>query len=420
MRLSGDDFFHLTYCSNVHPGETWMETFTNLELYVPALKQALGAEEPFGIGLRLSDRASRELLDAEHLRRFETWLETNGLYVFTMNGFPYGGFHRTVVKDEVYRPDWTQRERVEYTLRLAQILSHLLPTGVPGGISTSPVSYKRWLAPEAHADVFAAAARNFAEVAADLALLYRTSGRFIHIDIEPEPDCLLENTLETAAFFEQWLLPEGGAHLSEKLGIPATDAHTILLDHIQVCYDACHFAVEFEDPAYALAQLTGMGIRIGKLQISSAVKVAMPEGIEAQQPARQALEALAESTYLHQVVIRGSDGRLIRYPDLPAALETPADDAAEWRIHFHVPVFVDQFGPLSSTRSELEDCLRLVRSQHITSHLEIETYTWEVLPEELKLRLSTSILREYEWTLSALGESAGTSSSEPASSQTSR
>ncbi|HEX7071588.1 MAG TPA: metabolite traffic protein EboE, partial [Rhodothermales bacterium] len=232
MRLPGDDFFHLTYCSNVHPGESWMETFTNVEVYVPALKRVLAPEEAFGIGLRLSDRAARELLEEPHLARFQAWLNDNGLYVFTINGFPYGGFHRQVVKDAVYRPDWTDPERADYTRRLAQILARLLPEGVDGGISTSPVSYKRWHEPDAYDGVFAAAARNLAEVAADLALLRRTTGRYIHIDIEPEPDCLIENTAETTSFFEQWLLPVGGAHLSEKLGIPATDAHALLLDHV--------------------------------------------------------------------------------------------------------------------------------------------------------------------------------------------
>lgn len=402
MHLKDDNFFHLTYCSNIHPGETWMETFTNLEVYVPTLKRALAPDEPFGIGLRLSDRASRELHEVDHLRRFRTWLDAQGLYVFTLNGFPYGGFHRQVVKDRVYRPDWTRPERVEYTVRLAEILAQLLPDGIDGGISTSPISYKPWHAEDARDMIFEEAARNFAEVARRLVEVRERTGRFIHVDIEPEPDCLIENTLETASFFEQWLLPEGGKYLSEHLGIPATEAHAVLLEHIQVCYDACHFAVEYEDPAYALARLTGMGIRIGKVQVSSAVKVGAPADEATHEQILRHLETLSESTYLHQVIARGPDGGLSQYRDLPSALQHGMDGADEWRIHFHVPIFVDQFGPLSSTRVELEECLRLVRAQRVTPHLEIETYTWEVLPDALKTRLSTSILREYAWALTVL------------------
>lgn len=402
MRLRDDDFFHLTYCSNIHPGESWMETFTNLEVYVPGLKRTLSPDAPFGIGLRLSDRAARELLGDSHLRRFKSWLEAQDLYVFTINGFPFGGFHGQVVKDDVYRPDWTTRERVDYTLRLARILAELLPEGIDGGISTSPVSYKHWHESGAYDEVFVAAARHFAEVARGLAEIRDRTGRFIHIDIEPEPDCLLENTVETATFFERWLLPEGGTHLADAMGVSIPDAHALLLEHVQVCYDACHFAVEFEDPSFALARLTGMGIQIGKLQVSSAVKVTMPKEGPALEEVRSHLQQLAESTYLHQVVARAGDGTFRRFPDLPDALAAPPNGEEEWRIHFHVPIFVEGYGPLSSTREELESCLRLARTQRITPHLEIETYTWEVLPEELKARLSSSIQREYEWALSVL------------------
>ncbi len=36
-------------------------------------------------------------------------------------------------------------------------------------------------------------------------------------------------------------------------------------------------------------------------------------------------------------------------------------------------------------------------------HLEIETYTWDVLPAELKASAVESIAREYEWALGVLG-----------------
>lgn len=403
MRLTDDGgLSHLTYCSNIHPGESWMEVFANLEVYVPALKQELAPDDPFGVGLRLSDRAARELLEARHLKGFKAWLDDRDLYVFTMNGFPFGGFHGRAVKDAVYRPDWTSRARVDYTLRLGSVLAHLLPEGLAGGISTSPVSYKPWHREGDLDEVFRSASKHLAEITAHLVELHISRGIFIHVDIEPEPDCLIENTRETLTFFEQWLLPEGGVYLQDRLGATPDEAHALLLDHIRVCYDACHFAVEFEEPAFALAQLTGAGIQIGKVQVSAAVSAAMPAAGSVRDEVKTHLLQFAESTYLHQVVVRTGDGRLERYRDLPDALaEASEDEESEWRIHFHVPVFVDGYGLLSSTRDDLAACLRIVRDQRLTRHLEIETYTWEVLPDAMKQRLSESIRDEYRWTLDA-------------------
>src|SRR5680860_1318576 len=136
--------YHLTYCSNIHPGESWAETYDNLKKFIPKIKQKISPDAPFGIGLRLSDNASRSLLIGNNLQTFKNWLEENQCYVFTLNGFPFGGFHNQSVKDRVHEPDWTTEKRLGYTLRLFDILTRLLPDGVEGGISTSPLSYKYW------------------------------------------------------------------------------------------------------------------------------------------------------------------------------------------------------------------------------------------------------------------------------------
>ena len=403
MRLASDPSTHLTYCSNIHPGESWMETFTNIDLYVPALRQALRPGGEFGIGLRLSDRAARELQEGRHLQQFSRWLEEHHLYVFTLNGFPYGGFHRTEVKDGVYQPDWTSSARVDYTIRLADILAHLLPAGIEGGISTSPISYKPWYPPDARDAVFRQGALNLAEVAAHLAAIRDRTGVRIHLDIEPEPDCLLENTAETIDFFETHLVPLGSAVLADRLDISDSDARQFVLEYVRVCYDTCHFAVAYEDPDAALSRLTEAGLRIGKVQISSALRVPLSKN---ESERRRSLERLAEfmdATYLHQVVERLADGTLRHHPDLPEALAVgPDPEADEWRVHFHVPVFVNHYGEIQSTRDDLERCLHVIREKGLCSHLEIETYTWEVLPADMKLKMSASIAREFEWVLSVL------------------
>jgi hypothetical protein len=396
--------FHLTYCTNTHSGETWPEVWTNLQCYLPELKQSLSPNQPFGIGLRLADVASRELLKGDHLDIFKAWLRAENLYVFTLNGFPYGSFHHQVVKDRVYAPDWSTVERLAYTRRLVQILAELLPEGMEGSISTLPLSYKPWFAgPEALERVFRSSTTALISLVLDLVKLQAETGKLIHLGLEPEPDGLLENTQEVIAFFEYWLLLLGSAALGQQLGISSDRAEQHIRNHIRVCYDTCHFAVEYEEPARALSQLQEAGIGISKVQLSSAVRIAIPAALAERQAILQRLHPFAESTYLHQVIARQPDGTLKQYRDLEQALpEFLTTDAAEWRTHFHVPIFLQDYPWLQSTQDHLIATLAYLQTFPICSHLEIETYTWDVLPAAIKFDLAHSIQREYDWVLQQL------------------
>ncbi|WP_135466085.1 metabolite traffic protein EboE [Crenalkalicoccus roseus] len=401
MRAGPGGEFHLTYCTNIHPGESWDEVRASLERHLPPLKAQLSPRAPFGVGLRLSARAAAELeAEAGALDRLAAWLEAEGLYVFTINGFPHGGFHRTVVKDQVYAPDWTRAERLDYTLRLARILARLLPAGMEGGISTVPLSYKRWHPSEAaREEVRRAASLRLATAAAALSRLAEETGRLIHLDIEPEPDCLIEDAEETVAFFGGPLLRHG----APALGLPRGTAEERLRVHLRVCWDACHAAVEYEAPEAVLRRFEAAGIGVGKLQVSAALKATLGDAA-ARRALAERLRPFAESTYLHQVVERRGDGGLRRHPDLDIALGRIADpEAREWRVHFHVPVFAADCGGLDTTRAELEETLALLRRRPFCSHLEIETYTWEVLPPAQRLDLAQSIRREFDWVLGVLG-----------------
>jgi sugar phosphate isomerase/epimerase len=404
VRIGPDHAFHLTYCTNIHPGEDWTSVASNLKQYLPALKARLAPDQPFGVGLRLSDQAARTLLAGDRLARFRRWLDGEGLYVFTLNGFPYGSFHGEAVKDRVYKPDWRTRERVEYTIRLARILATLVPDGMAGSISTSPLSYKPWLDTAGQTEAFRTGSQHLAEVAAALAQIEDETGRHLHVDLEPEPDCLIENTAESIAFFEEWLWPIGGAHLADALSMEADAARALLRRHVQLCYDTCHFAVEYETPADAFAQFDTAGISIGKIQLSAALRVPLPNGNRGAIAGR--LKPFAEATYLHQVVEQRPDGTLHRYRDLPDALpHLDATPGTEWRIHYHVPLFTEAYDGLQSTRRAIPRTLDVLRDDPtVCTHLEVETYTWDVLPDALKTDLSTSIRRELDWVLSAMRE----------------
>lgn len=392
---------HLSYCTNIHAGESWEKHFSQLKEFVPEIKAAVSPDRPFGIGLRLSNEASIDILKNDQLKIFRQWLQEQNCYVFTMNGFPYGGFHRTVVKDQVHAPDWTTRERVDYTIRLAEILAELLPEGMDGSISTSPLSYRLWHPADLHEAVMRRATESICRVVEKLVQIRKCTNKRIHIDIEPEPDGLLETGEEFFAWYQHFLLPSGMASLQKNAGMNASQAEQAIKDHIQLCYDVCHFAIGFEDPEQVLAEAAKLGIGIGKIQISAALKARLDN---ASRPAViDAFGKFNESTYLHQVIARKSSGELERFADLPQALER-ADDSSmvEWRAHFHVPLFIEEYGVLSSTQDEIRKLLELQQSEPFSAHMEVETYTWEVLPPELKIPLSRSIIRELEWVMNFL------------------
>ena len=397
---------HLTYCTNIHPADGWNAVLANLQRYAPALKERFSPDAPFGIGLRLSAREARELADPRRLDAFRAFLDGAGLYVAIMNGFPHGAFHGTVVKADVYAPDWRDAARVRYTEDLIAILRRLVPDGIDGGISTAPLSYKPWMAGADPGD-WTAIVRNVVRIAESLDRVKQGGGPSLHLDIEPEPDCSIENTDETVAFFNERLLPEGAPLLARALDVDEAEARARLLDYVRVCFDCCHFAVEYEDPHRALDRLRDSGIRIGRVQLSSALRVRFPSAGEGCAAAADGLRPFADTTYLHQVVQRAPgapDGALERYPDLdPALLHAAHACGTEWRIHFHVPLFTDTYDRFESTQSYVREVLRRMLRTGETTHLEIETYTWDVLPAGLKQDLLESIAREYQWVLEVVG-----------------
>lgn len=392
----------LSYCTNIHPGETWDAVFKSLD-YCLAVKEQVSSDQPFGIGLRLSAQASQQLGRGTELAEFKNWLEDNDCYVFTMNGFPYGGFHNRVVKDQVHAPDWTTGERLDYTKLLFDQLSMLLPDGMEeGGISTSPLSYRFWHKTEQALEAAVwKSTLHLLDLVAFLARIKERTGQSLHLDIEPEPDGVLENCGEFIGYYEKTLLAKGAAVLAKKMDVSPAQAEAHIREHIQVCYDVCHFAVAYEEPQWVLDQLEAKGIKIGKIQISAAIKSLLePAGLD---EIKASLLPYNESTYLHQTVFATKDQQLAKYPDLGPALEQIDNpDYTELRTHFHVPIFTDTYGALRSTNDEIEKVLKIWNDRPFSNHLEVETYTWGVLPENNQLDLTASISRELSWVLERL------------------
>jgi hypothetical protein len=390
---------HLTYCTNIHPGESWEEIRANLGRYLPLVRQRVSPRAPFGVGLRLSAVAARTLSEAPVLAEFTGFLRAQDCYVFTVNGFPYGPFHGTRVKEDVYLPDWSDPARLEYSNQLADLLAALLPPGldVPGSVSTVPGAFKPNAAtPESVARI----ADQLLRHAAHLVALERATGRCIVLALEPEPCCLLETVDETVRFFREHLHSEAAAErLGELAGLETGAAAAALRRHLGVCLDLCHAAVEYEDPLECVRALEQVGIVIAKVQVTAGLR--LPRVDDA---ALAALQSLEDAVYLHQVIERGPAG-LRRYPDIADARAAGhwRDTASEWRVHFHVPVFLDALEGFASTQSFVREVLARQRQQPCAQHLEVETYTWSVLPEQHRtMDVADAIARELDWVRSAL------------------
>lgn len=396
MRVQVPGEPHLTYCSNIHPGESWPRVRENLGRYVPEIRNRVAPGRPFGLGLRLSAAAAAGLAHPDELARLREFLNAHDLYIFTINGFPYGPFHGRAVKERVYLPDWLDEARVKYTNCLAELLAALLPEGVEGTISTVPGGYGPRIRGSENADRVAAA---MARHAARLYQLRAETGARIALAIEPEPCCFLETVEQTIEFFRRRILgPAGVRAFARMADLSTTKSEAALRQHVGVCLDACHMAVQFEDPAKAVAALEREGIRIAKVQVSAGLRARVGTDPDA----LHALRAFADDVYLHQVVEGGADGRLTRYLDLPDALQAmqgaPTHER-EWRIHFHVPLFRERLGALESTQAYVRELLALVLAPPLCQHFEVETYTWDVLPEEFRgEEVAVAVARELEWT----------------------
>jgi hypothetical protein len=390
----GNGLGHLTYSTLVHPGDTWDDMWTSLTTYVPQVKARVAPDEPFGVSLRLSAESARTLAESQEEReRLKGFLGDNELYLYTVNAFPYGPFKGRVVKEQVYEPDWRSEERTRYTIDVADVLANVVEEGTAPSIQTSPLGFKPNVTGP---DVIESYTEHVLRVTAHLVGLEQRTGCTVTLGIEPEPYCFLETTDETVAYFEQHLYSGAAATALARLaGIPTAEAHSALRRHIGLVFDICHQAVEYESIHDSLRQLVAAGIPIFKLQEAAALHV--PTVTE---EAVEVLTRYAQTIYLTQTYERDEDGSLTRFLNLDDALADWAKSPrpCEWRVHIHVPVFLDDLGVFRTTRSAIAEALAFHRETPLSRQLEIETYTWDMLPDDLKTGdIVEYVCRELEW-----------------------
>jgi sugar phosphate isomerase/epimerase len=393
--MIGSAPLHVTYTTNVHPAERWSEVRAILDRCVLPIRRRVAPGRRFGLGLRLSGRAAMDLAAPDALAELREWLARHDVYVFTLNGGPYGRFQGPPIKTAAYRPDWLDEERIRYTDRLANILARLLPPGVAGTINTIGGAFRARV--RSRVDDAAIADRILRHVAV-LVELYEKRGTSIALALEPEPACRLETIGETVEFFDRHLYSRAAVtRLAALTRLGAADASEALRRHLGVCLDAGHVAVEFEEPVTGLRALELAGVPVLKVQPTAAIAIRYPFD----RHVRHALQVLGNDVCLHQVVARSPD-RLRRYVDLPLALAAPPPDATEWRVHAHAALASDRVGPLGTTRRQASDLLRSLGRLPLVRQLEVETYTWGAQRHDAV----DGIVRDLEWTLGSLTDVA--------------
>ena len=389
----GNGLGHLTYSTLVHPADDWDQIWHSLNTFVPRVKERFAGNKRFGVSLRLSAKSAETLVnskaDRDKLRKF---LDDNNMYLYTVNAFVYGHFKGELVKEQVYEPDWRSEERTQYTINIASIVADIAPKDVMPSIQTSPLGFKPRVT---GLDVVDSYTTNVLRVAKHLVDLEQKTGVTVTLGLEPEPYCFLETTDETVNYFTNHLYAGKSVEKFAKMsGLPISEAMAALRRHVGIVYDICHLAVEYEDITQSLQKLVDAGVPIVKLQEAAALHIP-----DVTKEAVDTLKRYSKTIYLTQTIEK-KDGKLTKYLNVDDAIAAweKSPSPREWRTHIHVPVFLDDLGPFRTTRFAIADALKFHKQKPLSRHLEVETYTWDMLPDSLKTGdIVDYVCRELDW-----------------------
>lgn len=384
--------YNLTYCTNIFKEKNWKALFYKLNVYIKILKLNF-KKKFFGISLCVSKNMTIDL--EKNISNFKIWIKKNNVYIFLINGFVYKTFHQKKIKENIYLPDWTSSKRVNYTINLINILNKLMTNRCNGGISTLPISFKLWIKFKNNIYIFLKSAKYFSKITKILMILNKKQNKIIYLDIEPEPRCTIETINEFIIFFENWFIPTLRKYLktknSEKFGYK----------HIRLCYDICHFSVNFENHKNIINILNKTKIKIGRIQISSALKFKNNKVNNLNKSYIKILKTLNCSPFLHQTTEKFGD-KIIKHMDFKHIIkDLDKKLLSKFKIHFHVPVYIKEYEVIKTTQNEILQLLRHLNKIHKIQHIEIETYTHSLISKISQLK---SIIKEYNWTIDAINK----------------
>jgi len=432
---------HLSYSTNVHPAESLADLERSIRDYVAPISRAAFGDRVAATNLRIGMKQADELLAHPPLpsnsfvnddilkappspacAAFLNALDETKLDVISINAFPIRDFHAPRVKEQVYSPPWTDGGRALYSLKIAKVLTHFMARpGVDRKVAaiSVPSGVFNGLYPDSE-EVRVQAAHFLTECVRELLRLERLTGRTVQLGLEPEPFTTGEAIPWFIDYFKT-ILAEARSKFPSQLGVNRDQAEAIARRFVTINFDLCHQAVEFEDSVEELKRLKAAGVTISGLHISAALKLAEPTANPA---ALEQLKALDEPRYLHQVIGKTHGGEIVRYEDLPH-LWNPKKlkgktlaDFAELRCHFHVPLFAELEGALTTTRDSAAPAIAYALKENLTDNFVAETYTWNVLAGLAQsgnvaaravvgtngnVDVREGIVRELNWAKSAMG-----------------
>ena len=397
MILHDHNTAHLSYCLNIHPSDTLDQIMESISTKAMAVRDRVCPGRSFGLGLRLGYDAAVALQEPKNLETFKRLLQEQDAYVFTINGFPYGDFRQENLKEKVYQPDWRTASRRDYTVLLCDLLAELLPNDMVGSISTVPCSFKPWII---RIDDAGKMVERLMDCVAHLAGVEDRTGRQIVLGLEPEPGCYLETCDEVTAFYEEKLLQHGAKFLTRRSGMTGEAAEAAIRRHLGVCLDTCHSAIQYEAPDDSIKRYDEAGIPVAKVQLSAALEVYN------ERSQLEALRPFVEPVYLHQVKAMTRMGTIRSWNDLPDALRDvkTKSEVERLRIHFHVPLHWKGDHLLDTTANIITPTVLELAAATVTRHVEIETYTFDVLPDAVGTSdVVDSVAQEFDWVLQRWG-----------------
>jgi len=364
----------ITYCGNVHPVVGLSDLEQYLDESTPSVQNHFGAKFP--LGLWLPKTAMQDALSEKGLASLRGRLETLETMPVTFNAFPMEVFHGTRVKELVYTPDWSTRERLDYTKSVAQL-------GVKLGMKSFSISsLSGGFKPNDKAEKVTQYLEHWLQWVDWARSLEENESVRVSLALEPEPFNTMEDESDA---IQLW------AKLREAAKVKGI-SEEYLQRYLGLCFDTCHFSVRYVSLTEAWERLKQHSIPVHKIQVSVAPRWQASMGEES----RMKFFNWEEPVYLHQSFAKVA-GQRQSFLDLDLAKRYEGK-VEEWRTHFHVPI---HFGHREdSTGFELIDFLNYLK-MHETEIpvLEVETYSFNSMGEQWgeQTSLEQSIAKEMLW-----------------------
>lgn len=380
----------ITYCSNIFKNNNGTQLLNSLNKYKKEFKSYKD------ISICVSNNIINELNEKKNLNKILTWKKINKKNIPLINGFVYKNFHQNLIKENIYYPDWTKKERFNFTKNTIFFAQKINKRSKICGISTLPITYKLWIKNNTKYNI-KKAINFFFEILKILIKIKKYKNILIHIDIEPEPFCLLEDCKDFIYFFKSWILPELEEKIKIYLNVKKNKAKNVITKHLNLCFDICHSAVMFENQKLSLDLIKKFKIKIGRVQISSAIKIK-----KINKHNFNHLNFLNKSPFLHQSLMKLNNLKYIKNNDFKNIKIINNEIIKEIRIHCHVPIYKKKItNNIYTTQKELKNSLMNILKYDFTRNLEIETYTYNMLYKKKSNKIK-SMIKEYNWLINLI------------------